>query len=369
MPKKKTHENFINEMEIINPNINIIGKYINAKTRIECECKKCGYIWMPTPDTLCSGRGCPKCCGKMRRTHDDFISNINKNIEVLSQYINAHSRVECKCKKCGHIWNTIPDDLIRGSGCPKCANNLKKTTEIYKMELKTTNPNLELLNEYTGNHKKIHYKCKICNYDGYTDAANLLSGHGCRKCGIENAKHKQRKSHENFVKEMSKINSNINICGIYINNTTRVVCECKICAHKWNPLPNNLLKGYGCPNCNMSSLEQTVYTYLSSNKLDFIQQYTYPDLLGINNGFLSYDFYLSKYNLLIECQGVQHEKPIDYFGGVEKFKIQQEHDIRKRNYAKSNDICLLEIWYYDFEDVENILDKELDIISSSFLLK
>ena len=39
--------------------------------------------------------------------------------------------------------------------------------------------------------------------------------------------------------------------------------------------------------------------------------------------------------------------------------IQQEHDRRKRNYAKDHNIELLEIWYYDFNNIEQILESRL----------
>lgn len=53
------------------------------------------------------------------------------------------------------------------------------------------------------------------------------------------------------------------------------------------------------------------------------------------------------------------KKLLSFFGGEEQFKIQQEHDRRKREYAEKNNIKLLEIWYYD--NIEQILFKELSI--------
>ena len=41
------------------------------------------------------------------------------------------------------------------------------------------------------------------------------------------------------------------------------------------------------------------------------------------------------------------------------FDIEQQiHDDIKRSYAKNHNIKLLEIWYWDFDDIENILQKE-----------
>ena len=34
MPKKKTHEEFVEEMKVKNPNIEILGRYINSTTKI-----------------------------------------------------------------------------------------------------------------------------------------------------------------------------------------------------------------------------------------------------------------------------------------------------------------------------------------------
>ena len=53
--------------------------------------------------------------------------------------------------------------------------------------------------------------------------------------------------------------------------------------------------------------------------------------------------------------------PIEYFGGEEQFKIQQEHDRRKREYAEKNGYKLLEIGYYDYDKIEEILSRELEL--------
>lgn len=75
---------------------------------------------------------------------------------------------------------------------------------------------------------------------------------------------------------------------------------------------------------------------------------------------LSYDFYIPTSNVLIEYQGEQHEKPFNYFGSEKKLTIQKEHDKRKKIYAESNGIYLLEIWYWDFNNIEKILTDKLE---------
>ena len=87
----------------------------------------------------------------------------------------------------------------------------------------------------------------------------------------------------------------------------------------------------------------------------------FEDLKGIRGRVLTFDFYLPQFNLLIEFQGKQHEKPIKYFGGKDSFEIQQEHDRRKREYSKLHNINLLEIWYYDINKIEEIMTKALGL--------
>ena len=118
-----------------------------------------------------------------------------------------------------------------------------------------------------------------------------------------------------------------------------------------------------CPYCNIIKGEDKIAHYLLKSNIEFVYQKSYDDLRGIGGGRLSYDFYLPKFNLLIEYQGEQHDHPIELFGGEEQFIKQQEHDRRKREYALKHNVELLEIWYYDFSKLEEILKEKLLLIA------
>ena len=83
------------------------------------------------------------------------------------------------------------------------------------------------------------------------------------------------------------------------------------------------------------------------------------DFRGKRNMPYSFDFYLPDYNLLIEYQGQQHERSVDFFGGKEKFEAQKEIDRKKKEYAQSNHYDFLEIWYRDYDNIESILNKKI----------
>ena len=66
--------------------------------------------------------------------------------------------------------------------------------------------------------------------------------------------------------------------------------------------------------------------------------------------------------LLIEYQGAFHDGSIKTgYQTKEKLSKQQEHDKRKRDFALKQEINLLEIWYWDFDNIEQILKDKLHI--------
>lgn len=296
--RRFTHQEFINKLALINPNLEVLGEYINARTKIKCRCKIDDYIWDVVPSSLLKGLGCPKCARNYRKTHDDFIkemSNINPNIRITSLYINDRTKVKCECLIDGHIWEATPRSLLNRKGCPKCSNHIRKT-------------------------------------------------------------------HEDFLYELSNINSDIEILSKYEHYERNVLCRCKICGHSWNATPHNLLHGTGCPVCRTSKGEKRIIKYLRINDIPFEWQKAFDGLLGVGGKNLSYDFYLPDHNLLIEYQGNFHDGTIT--GSYKKdfdFERQIEHDVRKKNYALKNGYNFLEIWYKDYSNIESKLNEFLNV--------
>ena len=230
------------------------------------------------------------------------------------------------------------------------------TNEVFVERMSIINPNIILLTKYIRRTQKIKCKCKICGHEWETYPCNLLDGYGCRNCLALAT----RKSHEDFLEEMKHIHKDIVVIGKYVNAKTKILVRCDICGWEWYSSPDNLINNHrGCPNCKKSFGELAIKDYLDKNRIDYIPQKKFDKLLGIYGRNLSYDYYLPQYNMLIEFQGKQHEKPIEYFGGEETFKNQQEHDRRKKNYAQKHNINLLEIWYWDFKNIETILNSWL----------
>ena len=107
--------------------------------------------------------------------------------------------------------------------------------------------------------------------------------------------------------------------------------------------PASHLKGSGCPRCKNSKGENKIYNYLNDKKIVFETQKSFVGCRNINPLF--FDFYLPKYNMCIEYDGIQHFKSIERFGGVSEFDNCRIRDNIKNNYCKDNNIKLLRIKY------------------------
>lgn len=371
--RAKSHDKFTRELQEKNENIEVIGKYINNKTKIKCKCNICGFIWDALPSNLLKKTrptGCPNCWkNRNGKSHNDFvkeISLINPNIKIIGDYINSTTKISCECKICGNIWDVVPHSLISGKGCPICCiqkiKDMKtKTHQTFLDEMQNINPNVKILSKYKANKEKVMCQCKIDNHIWFATPDNLLHEYGCPCCGNKSTSEKRMKPEYKFIEEMNIQHPDIDVLGKYCGRTQKILFHCKICHHKWYTTPSCLLtKHSGCPKCSCSKGEKIISDYLNINNIKNIQYKTFDGLIGVGNGNLSYDFYLPDYNLLIEYQGMQHEKPVDFSGKGKDFAIkcfnkQQEHDKRKRKYAQDHNIKLLEIWYYDFDNIDEIL--------------
>lgn len=74
-----------------------------------------------------------------------------------------------------------------------------------------------------------------------------------------------------------------------------------------------------------------------------------------------YDIYLPNRKIAIEYNGIQHYKPVDFFGGENGFISTIERDNRKRLLSKKNGIVLIEVQEgYKFENLVNLLEKDIN---------
>lgn len=96
-----------------------------------------------------------------------------------------------------------------------------------------------------------------------------------------------------------------------------------------------------------SHMESDMIDYFKRNNIEYIPQKTFSDLLSPLGNLLRFDAFVNKNGqpLLFECQGEQHYRPIEFFGGKETYLRQCEYDNIKKQYCIDNNIPLLCIKY------------------------
>lgn len=127
---KKTSEQFIQELNIVNRSVTVVGKYTGSKNKVDCICNVCGYKWAAIPYSLLKGCSCPACAKRERSKYRQYtpesfkekLYQINPNVELLSSFTKSTERIEVKCNRCGKIWFPKAFSLLQGHGCPNCSH-------------------------------------------------------------------------------------------------------------------------------------------------------------------------------------------------------------------------------------------------------
>ncbi len=388
MSKRKTQEESEKEVSLASPNTKVIGKYININTKIQFKCLIHDFEFDAFPQNVLRGHGCRKCGNekqskKQTKSHDKFIKDImkiNPNIEVIGQYVNMDTKVQVQCLIDGYIWNADPRKLYRGIQCAVCSN--RKVIEGIN-DINTTRPDLvqyfknknEATHYTSGSEKIIDVICPECGYEDTIKIENLSRfGFSCNGCH-EKKYGRKRVPYGYWNKDTMQQYLDENRNGYKLldiktqsddgSSTLKVFIKCPNEKHPpywayWQ----NITSGYMCFLCYIESsmskgeraseqvFKKYNYTYETQKRFDDCRdKYTLP-----------FDFYLPDYNLIIEIMGEQHEHPIDHFGGKEAFEKCIMHDKIKRDYLKLHNIDILDIWYYEFDKMEELIINKIKSI-------
>lgn len=219
------------------------------------------------------------------------------------------------------------------------------------------------INEYSNVFMKIKY---ICPKHGLqeTELRILEMGCGCPECGKEKISKALILDVDNVRNIIESVDGNVwlnpdEYMGVAVNNL-KIKCKC-------GNMYTTSLSSYvhynvtRCPSCSNKESKSETYikNFLVNHNINFKQEKSFKDCKDINA--LPFDFYLPDYNCCIEYNGKQHYEPIDYFGGKERFEIQKKHDKMKKEYCEKNNIKFICIPYWDENNIEEILTKQLNL--------
>jgi hypothetical protein len=170
-----------------------------------------------------------------------------------------------------------------------------------------------------------------------------LQGHGCPQCNFDQMAKDRAMGKELFIiKAKEKFGDKFDYSKVeYINGQKNVILSCSLHGD-FEVTPNNhLSKKSGCPTCNESKLESELAAILEKQNVRFERQKRFKWL-----GKQSFDIYLTEHIVAIECQGIQHFKPVDFAGKGEEwanksFEINKKRDYIKLKKCLSNNIKMI----------------------------
>ena len=299
---------------------------------------------------------------RARTVHDD------KYDYSLVEYIKATSKVCIICKKCGYTFYVLPHAHLgtggkQGNGCKKCVykslpqNQARSHKDFVKAAKEVHGNKYAYLSNYVNKREKIKIQCLTCNDIFWQKPHSHLEGCGCKKCQYNNLPQNQPKDIKTFEEQCKKVHQErYEYCGDYQGGRKKIKIWCK--RHSEYFLQNafaHLLKEQGCPKCRLSRGEIRIETYLKSKNIDYEYEKKFSECC--DKFPLSFDFWLPKYNLCIEFDGELHYYAIPRFGGINKLKLQQKHDIMKTEFCKKNHICLLRIPFFEIKDTEKLIEE------------
>lgn len=383
------------------------GEKVKSTPYIQIRHKYCGNIYETVSTTFINKKKrCGKCCktyeksfayhievklGEPLEKYWDFEKN-TLNPYHISRAGKAKVWIKCQEKDYHGSYETTRSSFIKGKKCPICAKSTPNSIKIHPRDsfaqyhIDNTDPNFldkywdwekntvspweiapcsnkhkiwikcqnEEINELNGFKKKDYHKSYQMTCNRFT------SGARCPYCWNQKVHVYDSFGYHNFDKVMFWHSDNdISPFKTSPRSGVKYKFICKKCKNIFETSPDSIASSPGmrCPKCRMSKGEGRIDDWLIKEGIIYIHDEPYfNDLIGLGGGLLRPDFILPDYKIWIEYDGEFHFEDIYKNGSVNLLKYR---DKLKNEYAKKNGWKMIRIPYWDFDNIEKILEREI----------
>lgn len=215
-------------------------------------------------------------------------------------------------------------------------------------------------------HKKVYWICSKCGYgknkEWLSRIADRSSGRGCISCigRVINDENRLSTLYPEIASEWHpNKNGNLTPENFSYGSNKKIWWVCSNCSYEWNTDIYHRIKGTGCPKCSSSKGEEVISNFLVKHKISFQIEVPLDECKHKRQLYL--DFYLPDYSIAIEYNGDHHYKPVRFSYSIseekakENLKEQKKKDKIKEDYCKDNNIRLIIIPYWEFDNIGKIL--------------
>lgn len=270
--KKKTTETFKEELRLLGICVDVLGEYISAKTELECACKKCSYIWKTIPNRLLNGLGCPKCAGRTLPSIfelNEKLESQGKTFRISGVLSKSTDKLLASCSGCGSSWYGVYGSFIRkGYSCKICRKDSIENPNKEKQD--ALNKEFQERLQKEGRDFTL-----VGNYNkihrNVTVSCNVCSRIWTNKAAtiLSSGCAKCSQKLKGSIEELREflVGRDIEVFGEYVNTFTKVNCKCIKCGESWDTTPKSL-KSSGCPFCCFKGRLPKIPTHLYYVKIN-----------------------------------------------------------------------------------------------------
>lgn len=229
---------------------------------------------------------------------------MQRDCELVSkEYISCFAPLEYICNKHRHegIQDIDFSHFKRGQGCRFCGQENKrhgreKDLDKYGAKELTESKGMEFVAITREN--SVLYIYYICpRHREYGVQKTPLSSMRKKKVGCTYCigRHKTTAI---FKKELFDVNQNIRVLGEYVSAKTPIECKCLIDGTIWEPTPNALLCGAGCPECGRIASNKNS----TKTNAEFTMQLSVanPNIIPLQ------EYIQAKIKILVKCSKCGH---------------------------------------------------------------
>lgn len=259
MGKKKTHEEFLEDLKVKNPKayeeLEFLDEYKGSnKDKIRAR-DKYGVV-LVRPDNLLNGTIPTILLAEDK--HEYFLSllkernlEVFKEVKFIGRYKTSKGKILAESKY-GNVW-VIPHSVL--SGTKIGISNAQNKTKYYINMAKENHSDFYdySLVKYIKANSKIDIICPVHGVFKQSCSHHLF-GSGCKKCGNLKSNFHRKKTTEGFISEAIKIHGSTYCYDLvrYISSHAKVKILCS--KHGiFKQSPHTHLKGSGCLKCSKES--------------------------------------------------------------------------------------------------------------------
>ena len=281
----------------------------------------------------------------------------NEPFEII-EYTRVSKPFKIKCLKCGRIseYSNFNNYInAKRLGVCQCYNP-KSNLELHNQLLEKVTKLLESLQDEvtfirhwwkpdTLKHMT-EVKCLRCGQIYSKTNSDFLKNPNCPYCVGKELLNTQA------VKAI--LPQEYELLSEYKSTNEKVKIRHLTCGFIWETKVKKLYNYIGCPHCNKkkSKGEQKIIRFLLDKNLAFENEKSFN---WQSNQLRRYDFYIPEFNLICEYNGEQHYKENNLFSL--SLNQQQAIDKEKQEEAIKQGYNYLIIGYFDYDNIETILEK------------